>query len=96
MVIRGRGTELAEKSVFLDMSAALDHIGKDWVRRDSRVNNSTWKRKSKKLQNIKEKKVGIHKKILPTCPGYVSNRLPAGSWSLQRLTSGVFVLCSKS
>ena len=52
MVTRGRGTELAEKSGFLGMSAALGQIGKDWGRRCSRVNHSAWKGKSKKLQNM--------------------------------------------
>lgn len=55
------------------MSAALGQTGKDWARRCSRVNRSSWKGKSKKLQNMEGQKVRMHKRILPRCPGYVSN-----------------------
>lgn len=46
MVTREKGIELAEKSDFVELSAA----GKDRSMRGSRVNHSAWKGKYKKLQ----------------------------------------------
>lgn len=78
------------------MNAALGQIEKNWGGTCSRVNQLAWKGKSKKLQNMEGKKLGIHLKILASCRGYVSNCLSAGSLGLHRLMSDAFVLCSKS
>lgn len=95
MVTRQRGTETAEKSAFLNMSAALGLTGKDLGRKSSRASHSAWKRKTEKIQNMGREMVGIHMKIVLSCPGYVSDWLPAGSWDLQRLMSALFILFSK-
>lgn len=78
------------------MNAALGQIGENWGGTCSRVNQLAWKGKSKKLQNMEGKKLGIHLEILASCRGYVSNCLSAGSSGLHRLMSDAFVLCSKS